>query len=52
MLVVGIVEGAINLSKAKGPSASDIKEFGFSDALRNWEKPQPLLVGKVQNIKP
>ena len=38
MLVVGIVEGAINLSKAKGPSAGDIKEFGFSDNLRNWEK--------------
>ena len=38
MLVVGIVEGAINLSKAKGPSAGDIKEFGFSDSLRNWEK--------------
>lgn len=38
MLVVGIVEGAINLSKAKGPSAADIKEFGFSDNLRNWEK--------------
>ncbi len=38
MLVVGIVEGAINLSKVKGPSASDIKEIGFSDNLRNWEK--------------
>jgi outer membrane protein OmpA-like peptidoglycan-associated protein len=38
MLVVGIVEGSINLSKTKGPSASDIKEFGFSDNLRNWEK--------------
>jgi outer membrane protein OmpA-like peptidoglycan-associated protein len=38
MLVVGIVEGTINLSKAKGPSAGDIKEFGFSDTLRNWEK--------------
>jgi outer membrane protein OmpA-like peptidoglycan-associated protein len=38
MLVVGIVEGAINLSKAKGPSAGDIKEFGFTDTLRNWEK--------------
>lgn len=38
MLVVGIVEGAINFSKAKGPSAGDIKEFGFSDNLRNWEK--------------
>ncbi len=38
MLVVGIVEGAINLSKAKGPSAGDIREFGFSDNLRNWEK--------------
>ena len=38
MLVVGIVEGAINLSKAKGPSAADIKEVGFSDTLRNWEK--------------
>ena len=38
MLVVGIVEGAINLSKAKGPSAGDIKEFGFTDSLRNWEK--------------
>ena len=38
MLVVGIVEGSINLSKAKGPSAGDIKEFGFSDTLRNWEK--------------
>ena len=38
MLVVGIVEGAINLSKVKGPSAADIKEIGFSDNLRNWEK--------------
>jgi outer membrane protein OmpA-like peptidoglycan-associated protein len=38
MLVVGIVEGAINLSKTKGPSAADIKEIGFSDNLRNWEK--------------
>lgn len=38
MLVVGIVEGSINLSKVKGPSAGDIKEFGFSDSLRNWEK--------------
>ena len=38
MLVVGIVEGSINLSKTKGPSAADIKEFGFSDNLRNWEK--------------
>jgi outer membrane protein OmpA-like peptidoglycan-associated protein len=38
MLVVGIVEGAINLSKAKGPRAGDIREFGFSDNLRNWEK--------------
>jgi outer membrane protein OmpA-like peptidoglycan-associated protein len=38
MLVVGIVEGAINLSKVKGPSAADIKELGFSDNLRNWEK--------------
>lgn len=38
MLVVGIVEGSINLSKTKGPSAADIKELGFSDSLRNWEK--------------
>jgi outer membrane protein OmpA-like peptidoglycan-associated protein len=38
MLVVGIVEGAINLSKTKGPNAADIKESGFSDNLRNWEK--------------
>ena len=38
MLVVGIVEGAINLSKVKGPSAADLKELGFSDNLRNWEK--------------
>jgi outer membrane protein OmpA-like peptidoglycan-associated protein len=38
MLVVGVVEGAINLSKTKGPSAADIKETGFSDNLRNWEK--------------
>jgi len=38
MLVVGIIEGSINLSKTKGPSAADIKEFGFSDNLRNWEK--------------
>jgi outer membrane protein OmpA-like peptidoglycan-associated protein len=38
MLVVGIVEGAINLSKTKGPNAGDIKELGFSDNLRNWEK--------------
>jgi outer membrane protein OmpA-like peptidoglycan-associated protein len=38
MLVVGIVEGAINLNKAKGTSAGDIKEFGFSETLRNWEK--------------
>lgn len=38
MLVVGIVEGAINLSKVKGSNAADIKELGFSDNLRNWEK--------------
>jgi outer membrane protein OmpA-like peptidoglycan-associated protein len=38
MLVVGIVEGSINLSKAKGLSSADVKEFGFSDSLRNWEK--------------
>ncbi len=38
MLVVGIVEGAINFSKAKGPGAGDVREFGFSDNLRNWEK--------------
>jgi outer membrane protein OmpA-like peptidoglycan-associated protein len=38
MLVVGIVEGSINLSKTKGPNAGDIKETGFSDDLRNWEK--------------
>jgi outer membrane protein OmpA-like peptidoglycan-associated protein len=38
MLVVGVVEGAINLSKTKGPNAADIKEIGFSDNLRNWEK--------------
>lgn len=38
MLVVGIVEGAINLSKVKGSSAADFKELGFSDNLRNWEK--------------
>jgi outer membrane protein OmpA-like peptidoglycan-associated protein len=38
ILVVGIIEGSINLSKTKGPGAADIKEFGFSDNLRNWEK--------------
>jgi outer membrane protein OmpA-like peptidoglycan-associated protein len=38
MLVVGIVEGAINFSKTNGPNAGDIKELGFSDNLRNWEK--------------
>ncbi|MBL0253205.1 MAG: hypothetical protein IPQ12_11955 [Polaromonas sp.] len=51
MLVVGIVEGAINLSKAKGPSASDIKEFGFSDALRNWEKTSTTVSGQSTEYK-
>ena len=51
MLVVGIVEGAINLSKAKGPSAGDIKEFGFSDALRNWEKTSTTVSGQSTEYK-
>jgi outer membrane protein OmpA-like peptidoglycan-associated protein len=38
MLVVGIVEGSINLSKIKGPSAGNIESIGFSENLRNWEK--------------
>lgn len=38
MLVVGIIEGSINLSKVKGSSSADFKELGFSDNLRNWEK--------------
>jgi hypothetical protein len=38
MLVVGIVEGAINLSRVKGAGAGSIRELEFSESLRNWEK--------------
>jgi hypothetical protein len=51
MLVVGIVEGAINFSKAKGPLADQIKELGFDDNLRNWNKSDSTVSGNTTEYK-
>ncbi|MBK9341198.1 MAG: hypothetical protein IPN04_11715 [Rhodoferax sp.] len=52
MLVVGIVEGRYQFIKSQRSSASDIKEFGFSDALKLGKKTSTTVSGQVQNIKP
>jgi hypothetical protein len=51
MLVVGIVEGAINFSKAKGPLADQLKELKFDDNLRNWNKSDTTVSGNTTEYK-
>jgi hypothetical protein len=51
MLVVGIVEGAINFSKAKGPLADQMKELGFDDNLRNWNRTDTTVSGNTTEYK-
>ncbi len=51
MLVVGIVEGSINFSKAKGPLADRLKELNFDDNLRNWNKSDATVSGNTTEYK-
>lgn len=38
LMGIGVIEGALNINKFRGPSANDVTQPGFSDSLRNWSK--------------
>jgi hypothetical protein len=38
LMGIGVIEGSLNITRLRGASSYDIKQPGFSDALRNWSK--------------